>query len=106
MTSEAIVDLKKVQPVHYVGVQVFQFWGPSILYPRQLQVSGSVDGKTYFPLANAENTRVPTSNKEEMQLLGATLQGQARYLRVKATNGGKLPSGGPSRIFISEVVVR
>ncbi len=47
----AIVDLKKEKQVFCVGVHVFQFLGPSIVYPKQLVVEGSTDGQTFSPVA-------------------------------------------------------
>lgn len=108
---EAVIDLQQVRPVSYAGVHVLQFLGPSIIYPRELVIEGSLDGKTFFPLARKSNT-IPMEEKElQFQELGTALKAEARYLKIKALNGGKLPAwhsnpGGPSRIFISEVIVR
>jgi hypothetical protein len=108
---EAIVDLKKEKQVFYVGVHVFQFLGPSIVYPKQLVVEGSIDGKTFFPVTTVNNTIPVTEKGPQVQQLGTDVQARVRYLKVKATGGGRLPAwhenpGGPSRVFISEVIVR
>jgi predicted alpha-1,2-mannosidase len=108
---EAIIDLKKVKPVSYAGVHVFQFLGPSIVYPSKLIVEGSVDGDIFFPITAVNNT-IPLEEKAaRVNLLGSKIKAEARYIKVKAVSAGRLPAwhsnpGAPTRIFISEVVVK
>jgi hypothetical protein len=47
----------------------------------------------------------------QTQELGINVSLQTRYIKVKAINGGKLPSwhesaGNPSHLFIDEVIVK
>jgi hypothetical protein len=72
----------------------------------------SKDGKNFVEVARVKNTVPVEENKGAMvQELGTELKTRARYLRIKAVNGGKLPSwhesaGSPSHLFIDEIIVR
>jgi predicted alpha-1,2-mannosidase len=107
----AVIDLQKSRPVNYVGVHVLQEVSPWIVYPKELIVESSEDGKTFKPLTVVKNT-IGTDNKgPEHQLLGAAVTTKARYLRFTAVSGGPLPAwhesaGSASHVFIDEVVVK
>ncbi len=108
---EAVIDLGTVRPIHYAGVHVLQDVSPWILYPKEVIVSLSNDG-VHFTDAGSSRNRVSSANgPAQVQELGISLTGSARYIRVKAINGGKLPAwhesaGNPSHLFIDEVIVR
>ncbi|RYY66360.1 MAG: glycoside hydrolase family 92 protein, partial [Chitinophagaceae bacterium] len=107
---EATVDLKSVRPVSYVGVHVLQDPGPWILFPKEVIISVSEDGKTFREAARVANTIGPGAKGAQLQTLGSPLQVQARYIRVKAVNGGPLPAGHLSagqsaHLFVDEVLV-
>ncbi|ANE49673.1 GH92 family glycosyl hydrolase [Flavisolibacter tropicus] len=108
---EAIVDQKKVKPVSYVGVHVLQDISPWIMYPKEVIFYGSDDGKTYKEIARATNKVDQQLETIQVQELGAEVNTKARYIKVKAISGGKLPSwhesaSEPSHLFIDEVIVR
>ncbi|HEY0042822.1 MAG TPA: GH92 family glycosyl hydrolase [Flavisolibacter sp.] len=108
---EAIVDLQIVKPVSYVGVHVLQDVSPWIIYPKEVIVYTSIDGKTYAEAATIRNTVKVEMNGPQVQELGAKLNLSARYIKIKAVNGGKLPAwhesaGNPSHLFIDEVMVK
>jgi hypothetical protein len=108
---EAIVDLQKVKPVSYVGVHVLQDVSPWIVYPQQVIFEISTDGKKYIPLIVINNKIVKEEKDPHLQLLGARVKTFARYIKVKAINGGKLPewhesAGNPSHLFIDEVIIK
>ncbi|GAB4091872.1 GH92 family glycosyl hydrolase [Flaviaesturariibacter terrae] len=107
---EATVDLKTVRPVHYLGVHVLQDPGPWILYPKEVIFSVSDDGKEFRELARVRNTVAPEAPGVQVQSLGQEVQVQARFIRVRAVNGGPLPpghlsAGQPAHLFIDEVLV-
>ncbi len=108
---EAIVDLQKSRQINYLGIHVLQDISPWIMYPKEVIFYSSNDGKNF-----TETTRVQNKVSQEMaaaqtQELGANVNLQARYIKVKAISGGKLPAwhesaGNPSHIFIDEIIVR
>lgn len=108
---EAVIDLQKIKPVDYVGIHVLQDISPWIMYPKEVIFYASDDGKTFVEAARVEN-KVPQENgAAQTQTLGANVNLQTRYIKVKAINGGKLPSwhesaGNPSHIFIDEIIVK
>jgi len=108
---EAIIDLQKTKPVSYVGVHVLQDVSPWIIFPKELIVYTSTDGENFTEAARIANKSTLEMNGAHTQELGMNLNTTARYIKVKAVNGGKLPTwhesaGSPSHLFIDEVIVR
>jgi hexosaminidase len=108
---EAIIDLQKIKPLQFVGVHVLQEVSPWIIYPKEVIVEKSDDGKNWQPLITINNKIGTEAKGPEHQQLGAAVKTSTRYIRVKAINGGKLPvwhesAGSPSHLFIDEVIVR
>jgi predicted alpha-1,2-mannosidase len=108
---EAIIDLEKVKPISYLGVHVLQDVSPWIVYPSEISFYTSIDGKEYKLAGTAKNDIPSTEKAASIQELGINISTTARYIKVKAINGGKLPSwhesaGNPSHLFIDEVIVR
>jgi predicted alpha-1,2-mannosidase len=108
---EAVIDLKKKRPIHYVGIHVLQDVSPWIVFPREVVFEVSDDGKNYKPLVTVANT-VPVDEKGPVvEELGSKVGAMGRYVRVKAKNGGALPAwhesaGQPTHLFIDEVIVK
>lgn len=108
---EAVIDLKKLRPVSFVGVHVAQEVSPWIVYPKAVIFEVSNDGKTYRPLTTVENKITTDEKGPEVQTLGRAVKATGRYIRVRALSGGALPAwhesaGQPSHIFIDEVIVK
>lgn len=108
---EAIIDLQKTRPVNHVGIHVLQDVSPWILYPREVIFYTSDDGKNFVEVTRVQNKIVQEMGPTQTQELGADVNLQARYIKVKAVSGGRLPqwhesAGSPSHIFIDEVIVR
>lgn len=108
---EAVVDLKTVRQVNYAGVHVVQDISPWILFPKQVIIYTSNDGKNYTEIAKVANTISNEDMKVQTQTLGASVNVKARYIKIKAVNGGKLPlshesAGNPSHLFLDEVIVK
>ncbi|WP_144887647.1 GH92 family glycosyl hydrolase [Lacibacter cauensis] len=107
----AIIDLQKVRPIKYVGINVLQEVSPWIVYPKEVVFEISNDGKTYQPLTTVVNKISTDAKGPEVQQLGADVTATARYIRVRAKTGGALPAwhesaGSPTHIFIDEVIIR
>ena len=108
---EAVIDLKQTRHVNYIGVHVLQDISPWILYPKQVIFSTSEDGKNFVEMSAVQNEIDQRNGPAQTQLLGTNVNVHTRYIRVKAINGGHLPSwhesaGSPSHIFIDEVIVK
>jgi predicted alpha-1,2-mannosidase len=108
---EAIVDLQSSKAVSYVAVHVLQDVSPWIIYPKEVQFEISEDGKSYQSLITVKNNVEPDIKGPVHQQLGAAVNTKARYLKIKAINGGVLPAwhesaGSPSHLFIDEVIIK
>jgi predicted alpha-1,2-mannosidase len=108
---EAVIDLQKEQTVNYLAVHVLQDVSPWILYPKEVIFYTSNDGKNFTEAGRVKN-EVGTDTKEPVvQQLGINTHIEARYIKIKAINGGNLPTwhesaGNPSHLFIDEVIVK
>lgn len=108
---EAIIDLQKTKTVSYVGIHVLQDVSPWILYPKEVIFFASDDGKKFTEIKKVENKIEQKMEPAQIQELGSNVHLQTRYIKVKAINGGPLPSwhesaGNPSHIFIDEIIVK
>ena len=108
---EAVIDLQKIKQVNFVGIHVLQDVSPWIIYPKELIFYTSEDGKTFAETTRIQNKIEVVNGPAQTQVLGSNVNVQTRYIKVKAINGGKLPSwhesaGNPSHIFIDEVIVK
>jgi hypothetical protein len=108
---EAIVDLKKKTKLGYVGIHVLEDISPWIMYPQEVIFYTSTDGKTYSEAGRVKNDQGKQPDSRGTKEMGLKLSLEARYIKIKAVNGGKLPSwhesaGSPSHLFIDEIVIR
>ncbi|MER3464117.1 MAG: glycosyl hydrolase family 92, partial [Chitinophagaceae bacterium] len=108
---EAVVDLQKKQPVNHLGVHVLQDVSPWIIYPKEVIFYTSDDGQNFKETARVKNTIDNAAQGAQMQELGTDVNLQARYIKIKAVNGGKLPAwhesaGNPSYLFIDEIIIK
>lgn len=108
---EAIVTFKQPKKIHYVGAHVLQDVSPWILYPREIDVAVSNDGKSFEPLF----TKIKENNTEDkpasVQTMGDEAATTAKYVRIRLKSGGKLPywhesAGSPSHLFIDEIIIK
>lgn len=108
---DAVIDLQKVKPISYLGVHVLQDVSPWILYPTEVIFYSSIDGVNYTEVTKVKNEVSQKMEKVETQIIGKAVKLEARYIKLKVVNGGKLPSwhesaGNPSHLFIDEIIVR
>ncbi|MFZ9386688.1 MAG: GH92 family glycosyl hydrolase [Chitinophagaceae bacterium] len=108
---EAIVDLQEERMVDSAGVHVLQDVSPWILYPRELIVLASADGKEFLETGRIQNLKPSVEGPAETQVLLVPVRKKTRYLKIRAMNGGKLPdwhesAGSPSHLFIDEVILK
>ncbi|HUR66716.1 MAG TPA: GH92 family glycosyl hydrolase [Chitinophagaceae bacterium] len=108
---EAVIDLQTIKPISYLGVHVLQDVSPWIVYPKEIIFEASNDGKRFTEIARVKNIVGAEENKVMLQELGTAVNTKARYIKVKAINGGKLPAwhesaGNPSHLFIDEIILK
>jgi predicted alpha-1,2-mannosidase len=108
---EAIIELKEKRKISYVGVHVLQEISPWIIFPKELIVSVSNDGKTFTETARIKNNIGVMNAGPIARELGGAVKAETKFIKVKAVNGGKLPAdhesaGNGSHLFIDEVIIR
>ena len=108
-----IVDLGKVTAIQYVTSEFLQDTRSWIMYPKQVSYEISEDGINYKPFGVIENGVAADDYNLQMRtfLHNNIVKANARYVKIKATNFGKLPdwhqgNGGDAFIFIDEIEVR
>ncbi|HJT28791.1 MAG TPA: GH92 family glycosyl hydrolase [Pyrinomonadaceae bacterium] len=108
----AVLDLGSVQDVSSVGAGFLQDMGSWIWMPARVEFALSLDGNSFEPAITIEND---VSEKQEgvvtKDFVKSIPPKQARYVRIRAVNFGKIPSwhpgsGGDAWIFIDEIVIR
>lgn len=108
-----IVDLGKITTIQYVTAEFLQDTRSWILYPKQVSYEISEDGINYKPFGVIENGVAADDYNLQMRTFfnNNHVKTNARYVKIKATNFGKLPdwhqgNGGDAFIFIDEIEVR
>jgi predicted alpha-1,2-mannosidase len=123
---EAVIDLKQVIPVKYLGARFLTDERAWIFLPKDIRLEYSIDGNEFFMFNEFtfnSTQRWPEAGVVPIILGPRVMQKkgrkkhflkevQARYIRVSASNFGKLPYGHPGYdyngdafIFIDEVVI-
>ncbi len=108
---EAIITFKSARRINYVGVHVLQDISPWIMYPKEVQFEVSDDGKTFRPLVTVTNGTAYPEKTVSVQEMGKKVNATARYIKIKAVNGGVLPgwhesAGNPTHLFIDEIIIK
>lgn len=108
----AVVDLGSVQSVSKLGLGVLQDAGSWIWMPRRVEFELSSDSQNFTPVLSIANDVPDNSmgavNKDFVRTIPVQ---QARYVRVRAVNFGKIPSwhpgsGGDAWIFADEIIIQ
>ena len=95
---DVVIDLGKVQPVHYVGASFMHLPGPGVFAPRMMEVEISADGKNFESIGKQWNDISDNIPDLLFKTFGITCNREARYVRVHATNGKAF-------IFVDEIIV-
>ena len=112
---EVVIDLLQPKSLVSVGVDCLDNMRSWIFFPTKIDVSLSNDGKNYIHWATVENTEFPAvrDRQEESVQHTFTCRGAyttARYVRIKATNYGKMPdwhisAGEQAWLFCDEIEI-
>ncbi len=111
---ECVIDLGKTMPVEFISSSYLQDTRSWILFPKQVDYFISTDGINYTPYGSSiENGIAPDDYSVQLRTFTANEHKRpfARYIKVKVTNYGILPSwhlgaGGEAFIFIDEIDIR
>ena len=98
---ELIVDLEKVQPIHYIGATFMHSEGAWVHLPQWVEYSVSTDGVTFAPVAKIYNDVDPAYLKIMMKPYGAAVNVEARYVKLKA----KCHSRPGAWLFTDELII-
>jgi hypothetical protein len=108
---EAIVDLKKMKEIKFVGVHMLQDVSPWILFPKEVIFLTSEDGINFLEKGRVKNSQPVGMKPAETKTFGVEVNAEARFIKIKARSGGRLPdwhesAGNPSHLFIDEIIVK
>ena len=109
---EAVIDLGKLTKVSQVTGRFLQDSRAWIIMPKKVTIELSEDGKTFHEIYSGSDF-LPIENFTPTikDVIGKCPETNARYVRVKAVQYGKMPSwfeeggGGDSHIFIDEIII-
>lgn len=84
---DVTIDLQEVQPLQNVQVGLMQLTGPGVYMPRYVEVSLSMDGKTFSTPVRVDRTVPESVDTLVIKDVTVPLDGKsARYIRVFAKN--------------------
>jgi predicted alpha-1,2-mannosidase len=112
----AVVDLGKPQTISNLGAGFLQDAGSWIWMPRTVDFEVSLDGQNFVPALSIANDVPDGSNPEfnvgtiAKDFVKTISPREARYVRIKAVNFGKIPAwhpghGGDAWIFVDEIII-
>jgi predicted alpha-1,2-mannosidase len=108
---DVVIDLKAIKNISRVSAGLLHDVGAWIVMPSSVTVETSPDGKTFKPFASAGSTlAIEDKTPQAKQVVVEGTPVQARYIRVRAKQYGKLPAwhegaGGDTHIFCDEITV-
>lgn len=108
---EAEIDLGKILAVNFVAANFLQDQKSWIFYPTQIEFYGSSDRKKWTLISSQSMNKLGRDDERNtLTKISTKTKLQARYIRVKAKNFGKIPAwhpgaGGDAFIFIDEIEI-
>lgn len=110
---EAIVEIPVAKEIKSVQAGFLQDTRSWIIFPKQLEVYISEDGKNFEQVGSFKNEIAADDYESKIQNLGGeidTKNKKVKFIKVKAINYGKLPvwhqgSGGDAFIFTDEIII-
>ena len=112
---EVVVDLLQPRSLVSVGVDCLDNMRSWIFFPTKVEVSISHDGKNFVPWASVENKEYEAVRERQEESVQHTFTCHGgytttRYVKIKATNYGKMPdwhisAGEQAWLFVDEIVI-
>lgn len=110
--AEFVVDLQEVKPINGVKLGTLGFSHTCVAMPENVEIYGSTDGEKYTLLSMVETPQELIFAKEPTihDIDFGTLDTEARYLKFKAKNPGRIPegyarNGAVTWLYFDEVMV-
>jgi predicted alpha-1,2-mannosidase len=109
---EAVIDLGEAREITKLGAGFLQDARSWIMMPREVNFFLSSDGKKFKHIVTIEHSISETDQEVQMKELSSAIRRQkARYVKIEATNYGKIPqvNAGPrgnAYIFIDEIDIQ
>jgi hypothetical protein len=110
---EAVIDLQKEQIVHSFSANCLQDSRSWILFPSTVEYYVSNDNVNFTLVGSVKNEISPKYEVNKLQNFefNSATEINAKYIKVKAYNFGKLPEwhqgfGGDAFIFIDEITIK
>jgi predicted alpha-1,2-mannosidase len=109
---EAVINLNKLTNVSQVSIGFLQDIGAWIIYPKEIIISTSLDGKSFKQVYSTKNILsekdVPVSAHN---FVAAFKKLKATHIKITAKQYGTLPiwhlgAGGQSHIFVDEITIK
>ena len=108
---DAVIDLKNMTPLSKVRIGFLQDTRAWIVLPKKLIIEISADGRNFNPVYQGEDYLPVEDMTPQVKKIEAVFDKiTARYIRISATQFGRLPSwhegaGGDTHIFVDEIEV-
>ncbi len=108
---EAIIDLGSIKDMNEIGAGFLQSTRSWIIFPPLVSFEISDDNINFKPYGTVKNAHPAEDYQPIVKDFTVKKRAKARYVRIKATNFGKLPewhlgAGGDAYIFIDEIMIR
>jgi len=110
---ECTIDLKKTTTIQTVSANFLQDTRSWIIYPKEVEFYSSVDGINYSSVGKIKNSVLADDYTSQVHPFNYIVSNQlaARYIKIIATNYGKLPDwhqgkGGDAYLFIDEIEIK
>jgi hexosaminidase len=105
---EAVIDLGSAQELNKFEINFLESTKSWIFRPQQVEFLVSPDGVTYKTIFT-KSFGMPEKENEQLFHVSFNQYFNARFIKVKATNFGKLPDwhpgkGEPAWLFVDEIV--
>lgn len=103
----AVIDLGKLESIHKISVSVLSNEGSWIYYPKSIEILISNDGQNFKSIQQISSEDIKKVKGE----VSVEFQSEkARYIKVIATNNGKIAEGFPGAgseawLFVDEIGV-
>ena len=107
----AVIDLQREIELHKLGGGFLQNARSWIWMPRRIEFETSTDGVNYAKSADIITDVAPDDMREQIKDYSQNIiPTKTRYVRVKATNLGKIPAwhpgaGSDAFIFVDEIII-
>ena len=98
---DVTIDLGKVQPIRYIGATFMHSEGAWVHIPRKVEVSLSVDGKSFKPVGTVWGDISNDYPKLLFKQYSVVCHENARYVRIHAVKNDRLGAW----IFTDEIVI-